>query len=124
MSNKYRNIVISVLFVLVLLLFFVLNVFKSDNEVSVSERRKLTLMPKFSLKSVFNGTYFNEFDKYTTDQFIFRDNFRTLKAKMDLNIKNNYHNLYLKDNYIIEQIYPININSINNLTIRLSFNNY
>ena len=54
MCNKYRDIVISVLFVLILSLFFVLNIFKSDNEVSVSERRKLTLMPKFSLKTLFN----------------------------------------------------------------------
>ena len=36
MCNKYRDIVISVLFVLILSLFFVLNIFKSDNEVSVS----------------------------------------------------------------------------------------
>ena len=121
MSNKYRNIVISVLFVLVLLLFFVLNVFKSDNEVSVSERRKLTLMPKFSLKSVFNGTYFNEFDKYTTDQFIFRDNFRTLKAKMDLNIKNDYHNLYIKDDYFIEMEYPLNMDSVDNLINKINY---
>lgn len=121
MSNKYRDIVISVLFVLVLSLFFILNVFKSDNEVSVSERRKLTLMPKFSFKTLFNGTYFNEFDKYTTDQFIYRDSFRTFKAKMDLNIKNNYHNLYIKDNYFIEMEYPLNIDSVDNLINKINY---
>ena len=121
MSNKYRDIVISLLFVLILLLFFVLNVFKSDTLVSVSERRKLTLMPKFSLKSVFNGTYFSEVDKYTTDQFIHRDTFRTLKAKMDLNIKNNYHNLYIKDNNFIEMEYPLNINSVDNLINKINY---
>lgn len=121
MSNKYRDIVISVIFVLILSLFFILNVFKKDNEVSVSERRKLTLMPKFSLKSVFNGTYFNEFDKYTTDQFIYRDNFRTLKAKMDLSIKNNYHNLYIKDDYFIEMEYPLNMDSVDNLISKINY---
>lgn len=121
MCNKYRDIVISVLFVLILSLFFVLNIFKSDNEVSVSERRKLTLMPKFSLKTLFNGTYFNEFDKYTTDQFIYRDNFRTLKAKMDLNIKNNYHNLYMKDDYFIEMEYPLNMDSVDNLISKINY---
>ena len=121
MSNKYRDIVISLLFVLILLLFFVLNVFKSDTLVSVSERRKLTLMPKFSLKTLFNGTYFNEFDKYTTDQFIYRDNFRTLKAKMDLSIKNSYHNLYIKDNNFIEMEYPLNMDSVDNLINKISY---
>lgn len=121
MCNKYKDIVISVLFVLILSLFFILNVFKSDVSVSLSERRKLTLMPKFSLKSLFNGTYFNEFDKYTTDQFIYRDNFRTLKAKMDLSIKNSYHNLYIKDNNFIEMEYPLNMDSVDNLINKISY---
>lgn len=121
MNNKFKDIIISILFILVLFLFFVLNVFKSDNEVSLSERRKLTLMPKFSLKSVFNGTYFSEFDKYTTDQFIFRDNLRYLKAKMDLDIKNNYHNLFIKDGYYIEMEYPLNIDSVDNLIDKINY---
>lgn len=121
MCNKYKDIVISVLFVLILSLFFILNVFKSDVSVSLSERRKLTLMPKFSLKSLFNGTYFNEIDKYTTDQFIYRDNFRILKAKMDLSIKNSYHNLYIKDNNFIEMEYPLNMDSVDNLINKISY---
>lgn len=121
MSNKYRDIVISVLFVLILSLFFILNIFKSDDEVSLSERRKLTLMPKFSLKTLFNGTYFNEFDKYTTDQFIYRDSFRTLKAKMDINIKGNYHNLYIKDDHFIEMEYPLNMDSVDNLINKINY---
>ena len=36
MCNKYKDIVISVLFVLILSLFFILNVFKSDVSVSLS----------------------------------------------------------------------------------------
>lgn len=121
MNNKYKDIVISILFILILILFFILNVFKSDTEVSLSERRKLTLMPKFSFKSILNGTYFNDFDKYTTDQFIFRDKFRIIKAKMDLDIKNNYHNLYIKDNHYIEMEYPLNIDSVNNLINKINY---
>lgn len=121
MNSKYKDIVISILFILILVLFFILNVFKSDTEVSVSERRKLTLMPKFSFKSILNGTYFNDFDKYTTDQFIFRDKFRYIKAKMDLDIKNNYHNLYIKDNHYIEMEYPLNIDSVNNLINKINY---
>lgn len=121
MNNKYKDIVISILFILILILFFILNVFKSDTEVSLSERRKLTLMPKFSFKSILNGTYFNDFDKYTTVQFIFRDKFRIIKAKMDLDIKNNYHNLYIKDNHYIEMEYPLNIDSVNNLINKINY---
>ena len=121
MSNTIKNIVISILFGGILLLVLIMNLIKKDDLISISERRNLTQLPSFSINSMLDKTLFDNFDKYTTDQFIYRDNFRYLKAMLDLNIKNNYHNLYLKDDYIIEQIYPININSINNLTNKITF---
>lgn len=121
MSNTIKNIVISILFGGILLLVLIMNLIKKDDLISISERRNLTQFPSFSINSMLDKTLFDNFDKYTTDQFIYRDNFRYLKAMLDLNIKNNYHNLYLKDDYIIEQIYPININSINNLTNKITF---
>lgn len=121
MSNTIKNIVISILFGVILLLVLIMNLIKKDDLISLSERRNLTQLPSFSINSMLDKTLFDNFDKYTTDQFIYRDNFRYLKAMLDLDIKNNYHNLYLKGDYIIEQIYPININSINNLTNKITF---
>ena len=121
MSNTIKNIVISILFGVILIGILIMNLIKKDDLISLSERRNLTQLPSFSINSMLDKTLFDNFDKYTTDQFIYRDNFRYLKAMLDFNIKNNYHNLYLKDDYIIEQIYPININSINNLTNKITF---
>lgn len=120
MNNKCRDVVVSIMFILFICIFFIINIFKSDEEVSISERRKLTLMPSFTFKSMFDGSYFDEFDKYVSDQFIFRDSFRTLKAKMDISVKGNYHNLYLEDGNLIEMEYPLNMDSVDNLISKIN----
>ena len=97
MSNKFKNIIVSVLFLTILLLVFVLNILKPDTEISIAERRKLEQFPSFTLQNLFNGTFFSKFDTYVNDQFISRDNFRTAKAKLDLSFKGNYHNIYIKN---------------------------
>lgn len=121
MNNKTKDLVITIIFILFLSSTLLLNIIKKDDDISISERRKLTQMPKFNITNILNGTYANQFDKYTTDQFIKRDSFRTLKAYMDLKIKNNYHNLYIKDDYVIELEYPLNINSVNNIINKINY---
>ena len=61
---------------------------------------------------------FSKFDKYTTDQFTYRDNLRKLKVETELNIfkKKDYNNLYEYNGYIINQEYPLNEKSIENLS--------
>ena len=120
MNNKCRDVVVSIMFILFIGIFFIINIFKSDEEVSISERRKLALMPNLTFKSVFDGSYFDEFDKYVSDQFVFRDKFRTLKAKMDISVKGNYHNLYLEDDNLIEMEYPLNMDSVDNLISKIN----
>lgn len=126
MNNKYKNIVISISFVLLLSLVFIFNIFKQDDLISISERRKLAQKPTFTLSNLFNNTYFNQLDSYITDQFIKREEFRFVKAKLDLAIKGNYHDLYLKNDYLIKQEYPLNIDSVNNLINKINYikNNY
>lgn len=57
----------------------------------------------------------NNFDSYASDQFIYRDVFRGLKARIDLKVKGNYHNLYINNGHFVEIEYPLNINSVDNL---------
>lgn len=120
MSNKLRNIIVPTVFLTVLILVFIFNIFKHDTEISISERRKLAQFPEFSLSNLFNGTFFSKFDTYVNDQFINRDAFRTVKAKLDLGLKGNYHNIYIKDDYLIEQTYPLSESSVNNLTNKIT----
>ena len=41
---------------------------------------------------------------------------RKIKIDIELSTKGEYNNLYMYDDYIVEEIFPLNTNSINNLT--------
>ena len=120
MNNKVKNIVLSIIFITFLFTFMIVNIVKKDDDISYSERRKLEKVPKITYDSVINGTYFNTLDKYTTDQFILRDNFRKIKIDIDLLTKNNYNKLYLYNDYIIEETYPLNKESVINVTNKIN----
>ena len=118
MSDKVKNVVITIMFVSVLVITMIVNIAKKDGTISISERRKLEQFPSFSIYKIFNGKFFEKFDKYTTDQFTYRDNLRKLKVETELNIfkKKDYNNLYEYNGYIINQEYPLNEKSIENLS--------
>lgn len=120
MNNKIKDIVLTIIFITFLFTFMIVNIMKKDDDISYSERRKLQKMQKITYDSVINGTYFNTLDKYTTDQFIWRDNFRKIKIDIDLLTKNNYNNLYLYKDYIIEETYPLNKESVLNVTNKIN----
>lgn len=115
MSDKIKNMVISIGFSLMLVVVMILNLISKDKDISVSERRKLTSFPKITVNSLFNGTVSTEFDKYVVDQFIYRDNIRENKVRLDLIVKNNYHDVYKYNDYLIKMEYPLNDGSVNNI---------
>ena len=108
------------LFSFVMIFFFSFNIFTPDNDISISERRRLKSFPKFSINSIFNGELRNDFDNYVTDQFVFRDSFRKISAFIDLKVKGSYHDLFLYNNYIIEDKKSINYSSINNFISKVN----
>lgn len=120
MNNKIKNIITSLLFSFILIAFFIINIIKKDDDISVLERRHLEKFPKLTINSLFNGTFFEKFDIYANDQFINRDKFRNIKVNLELITKKNYNNLYLYNGYIIEQTYPLNEKSIINLTNKIN----
>lgn len=119
--EKIKNIIISIFFVLFISIIFVLNLITKDQDISISERRKLEQFPKFTINNIINGTFFKKFDKYTTDQFIKRDDFRNIKANIQLKLRGNYNNLYIYNDYIIEQLYPLDIESVNNAVDKINY---
>ena len=121
MSDKIKDIVVTLVFLFTIIILFLINVIKKDTDISIAERRKLATMPKLTTKSLFDGTYFKKFDSYVTDQFIERDAFRKIKIDIELSTKGEYNNLYMHDDYIIEEIFPLNSNSINNLTNKINY---
>ena len=121
MNDKIKDIVVTIIFLFTIISLFLINIIKKDTDISIAERRKLATMPELTTKSLFDGTYFKKFDSYVTDQFVERDAFRKIKIDIELSTKGEYNNLYLYDDYIIEEIFPLNSNSINNLTNKINY---
>ena len=121
MNDKIKDIAVTIIFLFIIIALFLINIIKKDTDISVAERRKLATMPELTTKSLFDGTYFKKFDSYVTDQFVERDAFRKIKIDIELSTKGEYNNLYLYDDYIIEEIFPLNSNSINNLTNKINY---
>lgn len=121
MNDKTKDIVVTLVFLFTIISLFLINVIIKDTDISIAERRKLATMPELTTKSFFDGTYFKKFDSYVTDQFIKRDTFRKVKIDIELSTKGEYNNLYMYDDYIVEEIFPLNTNSINNLTNKIIY---
>ena len=114
--------ILSISFVLFLTVFFALNVFTQDIDISSSERRKLEKFPKISMQNIMDGSFMEDFDLYTVDQFAFRDAFRTIKAKINYNIfqKLDNNGIYVIDDYIFKSEYPTNIKSIDSFIDKIN----
>ena len=111
-----KNKILSISFVMFLVFFFIFNIINKDILISNSERRKLEQFPKVNFNNIIDGSFMEDFDKYTTDQFIYRDLFRNIKAKFNYNILRRLDNngIYVIDDYIFKTEYPTNIKSIDN----------
>ena len=79
MSEKNKNKIVTILFSIIIILSFFINIIKKDEIISIAERRKLEQFPSVSISQIINGTFFNKFDKYVTDQFFERELFRKIK---------------------------------------------
>ena len=114
--------ILSILFCSFLVFFLVLNIFVKDKEISTSERRKLEKYPTITIKDIFNGSFMEDFDNYTVDQFVARDTFRTIKSYVNYNILKKLDNngIYVIDNNIFKTEYPTNIKSINNFINKIN----
>ena len=117
-----KNKIISITFVSFLVIFFLLNLLKNDESISIIERRNLAKLPELSIKDIMDTSYMKDFDKYTLDQFIFRDIFRAIKAKINYNIfkKLDNNGIYIVDNYIFKSEYPTNIKSIDSFINKIN----
>lgn len=83
--------------------FLALNILTPDREFSQQENRYLQTLPPFSLKSLFAGDFTADFEKYTSDQFVWRDWWTSLKARCELATgkKENNSVYYCEDDTLI-----------------------
>ncbi len=114
MQDKIKDNIITYGFVLILIVMFFANIFTKDKTVSLSEKRKLATFPKISIDNLLNGNVSSGLEKYTVDQMVLRDNFRSIKALWNMSIFKQQDNngLFVKDNAIYKMEYPLNENNI------------
>lgn len=110
MSDKIRNITVTVVFIVFMAFFvtFCANGFVNPVEKSESERRPLAQLPTdITWESILNtsdaeNSTIKLFEKFTVDQFPFREWFRSLKANLAMNVfhLNENNGLVVEDGYI------------------------
>ena len=113
-----KNKIFVFIFIGFIFVFSLGSILVSDKKISYSERRKLKEFPEFEL----SGEYISDVDGYLLDHFIFRDLFRSIKARFNYNVLNKLDNndIYLKDNYIFKSNYPTNKESISSFIKTIS----
>ena len=116
MTEKNKNKIVCIIFFCFIFGIFFINLIVKDKDISESERRKLAQFPKISWSNIWNGSFFKQFENYTTDQIVAREVFRKIKVISDLELlkKKDNNGLYIKDGYIFKTEYPIKESSIKN----------
>ena len=97
MSDKVKNIVVTICFLFFIFSVCILNILLPDKELSETERRKLYRFSELNVEN-FN----KEFEDYSLDQFVGRDFFRKIKAYVTYNIFNQKDNnkIYIVDGQV------------------------
>lgn len=75
-----RNKMISLLFVVYILVFAIGTILVRDRDFSEMENRNLAQMPVISAKSVLDGSFSSDFEKYMSDQIMGKDMLVRLKV--------------------------------------------
>ncbi len=128
MKNKYKNIVITISFMMMITGLMLTNVVIPDKNLSHSERRRLKSMPNLSIKTLLDGQFFEDLESYFLDQFVMRDEFRCLKAISRLYLLNqlDHNDVYIVKNGVYKIEYPLKENSIRHAAYKLNdiYNQY
>lgn len=84
--------------------FILWNLVTPIKTFSVNENRYLAQLPDFSVQAFVKGQFMVEIDKYINDQFVFRDQWITLKVAMERGLNKQEVNqiLFAKNDYLIE----------------------
>lgn len=114
MSERMKQIVLTVVMALFLLVVSLWCWFKPADAFSITERRELKQFPELSVQTVLDGKFMSGFESYTLDQFPMRDELRTLKA---LSVRYIYaqkdnNGIYMVDGYLSKLEYPLDSASV------------
>lgn len=110
MEKKIQSILTIALPAICIFGFLIWGLIKPDEEYSLTERRVLAEAPRITGESIINGSFMEDFETYSLDQFPARDELRTIKAITSTYIfgKMDNHGLYKADGYLSKLEYPMN----------------
>ncbi len=121
MKDNIKNIIITVSFVFILVLAFIINILVKDRQISISERRKLAQFPEVSVTKLLKGETTGNFENYAVDQFVARDMFIKIKNFYSKNVYRQKDNnkFFEKDGAIYKMDYPLNTENIKKSAIKI-----
>ena len=108
--NRRTNILSTIVFAVLILALSITCWLKPETAFSETERRDLAKKPELSTQTIASGEFMENFEAYTTDQFPFREQFRTLKALFSTKILGRMENnkIYTYNHHISKMEYPEN----------------
>lgn len=134
-KEKSLSVIVNKILIGAMVIFFyvicIINSMSEDRVFSENENRPLDVMPEFSIKTLISGEFMKSFDAYSSDQFVSRDFFVSLKTNSEKLMMKNESNgvLFASDDYLIEppaanddSIAKNNINAIKDLASLERFN--
>lgn len=106
MTDNIKNKVVTIVFLVIIIGLFLINILKSPTEISTSERRKLTQFNELENIKITDSKFSQTFADAAVDQFICRDIFRSIKASFLFNILNQKDNngIYIADGHASKTI--------------------
>lgn len=104
--KNFKNKLLALLLLMFISVIAVLHLLAADRSFSESENRMLKQLPHFSLKALLAGDFTADFEKYVSDQFVFRDFWIGTKTDTDQLLgKKESNGVYLGTNgYLIQDV--------------------
>lgn len=95
---------------------------KPADEFSDAERRKLAQFPDITVNSLSTGSFVEQFESYSLDQFPMRDSFRSLKSAAELFVlrKGDNNGIFLEGDHASKLDYPLDPASIDHAADKLT----
>ena len=93
-----------------------------DRQISESERRTLTQFPDISIDSLMDASFFDQMNDYCTDQFVFRDAWRSIKAAVSYTLlgKKENNGIYTYDEHILKVQSETDVRSIDQFVNKIN----
>ena len=96
--------------------------FAPSKDISEAERRPLEQAPALTLDALLDGSYMENFEQYSLDQFPLRDTFRKIKSLFHFHVLNQSDNngIYIAGDFAVKQEYPLNPDSLEHAAERFN----